>query len=386
MKSSGSFQPNGRDGRAGFGAMGASVDCSGGRWLGGWLGQLIGRLARPRIGRSPGDWWIGWRGRGRSRGRSLAREDELDIAAPRRSREQHALQRGGAQKAALHVRKDGAQPAGAEADRDGVEIRAGGTVLRGLGEMAAETEHDANGVQHCGDARGHGPGGRIRLGIVGRGRTGSGGGALHPAVIGLLGVFVKLNNGLIDPGRVSPSSHVHSGARRWAAPAGRLLLVHGVLADALRGAWPQGWHRAGRGEASKVLRRCRRMHTKHADTTGATASARAPRVRLCDGRREAPRRPQAHSRVQRASRLYLRESCLLCRGPHRCRPGSSRVWRRGLAVRGEGRGSFRGLRQLCPAVRGAGQAEILAQCHAFILRPEKTAPLQFRDDHVDEIG
>ena len=26
------------------------------------------------------------------------------------------------------------------------------------------------------------------------------------------------------------------------------------------------------------------------------------------------------------------ESCLLCRGPHRCRAGSSRVWRRGLAM------------------------------------------------------
>ena len=46
------------------------------------------------------------------------------------------------------------QPAGAEAGRDGVEVGAGGAVRRGLGEMAAEAEQDANGVQQGGDAGG----------------------------------------------------------------------------------------------------------------------------------------------------------------------------------------------------------------------------------------
>ena len=64
------------------------------------------------------------------------------------------------------------QPAGAEADRDGVEVVAGGAVRRGLGEMAAEAEHDVQGVQQGGDGRGNGPRrhalpGPIRLGIGG---------------------------------------------------------------------------------------------------------------------------------------------------------------------------------------------------------------------------
>ena len=151
MKSSGSFQPAGRDGRAGFGATGASAGCAGGASAdcsaGGSAGGSAG-AAGVAVG-------------------ALARCDELDIAAPRRAREQHALQRGGTQEAALQVREDRVQPAGAEADRDGVEVGAGGAVLRGLGEMAAEAEQDANGVQQCGDARGHGPAGPIRLGIGG---------------------------------------------------------------------------------------------------------------------------------------------------------------------------------------------------------------------------
>ena len=46
-----------------------------------------------------------------------------------------------------------AQPAGAEARRDGVEVGAGGAALRGLGEMAAVAEQDADGVQHAYDER-----------------------------------------------------------------------------------------------------------------------------------------------------------------------------------------------------------------------------------------
>ncbi len=87
------------------------------------------------------------------RGRALARGDEADIPAARRTLEQDALQRGGAQQAALQVREDRIQPAGAEAGSDGVEVGAGGAARRGLGEMAAEAEQDANGVQQGGDAR-----------------------------------------------------------------------------------------------------------------------------------------------------------------------------------------------------------------------------------------
>ena len=130
MNSSGSFQPAGRDGRGTPSAR-----------------QAPRPVARP-VAR-PAD--------GRRRGRALARCGEADIPAPRRACEQHALQRRGAQDAALQVREDRIQPAGAEADRDGVEVGAGGAMRRGLGEMAAVAEQDANGVQQCGDARGHGP-------------------------------------------------------------------------------------------------------------------------------------------------------------------------------------------------------------------------------------
>ena len=52
--------------------------------------------------------------------------------------------------------------------------------LRGRGEMAAEAEQDADGVEQGGDAHGHGAAGPVRLGIGGRGRTGCGdGGASH---------------------------------------------------------------------------------------------------------------------------------------------------------------------------------------------------------------
>jgi hypothetical protein len=95
-----------------------------------------------------GKWQIGglriaWRHR--CRRRALARKDELDIAALRRPREQHALQRGGTHDAALQVGEDRVKPPGAKASRDGVEVGARGAVLYGLGEMAAEAEQNANG-------------------------------------------------------------------------------------------------------------------------------------------------------------------------------------------------------------------------------------------------
>jgi len=48
-------------------------------------------------------------------------------------------------------------------------------VRGGLGEVPAEAEQDANGVQQGGDALGHGPAGVIRLRILGWVRTGCGG-------------------------------------------------------------------------------------------------------------------------------------------------------------------------------------------------------------------
>ena len=153
------FQPAGRVGRGvGVRATGGSADCGG----------------RPRRLAAAG---IGWRGR--CRGGALARSGEADVAAPRRPREQYTLQRHGAQDAALQMREDGIQPPGAEAGGDGVEVGAGGALGGGLGEVAAETEQDADGVQQGGDARGHGSGGAIRLGILVRGGTGRGGLGVH---------------------------------------------------------------------------------------------------------------------------------------------------------------------------------------------------------------
>ena len=193
MKSSGSFQPAGRDGRAvALRAAGASAGCT---EAGGSAGAAGGAVAR-------------------SRGAT-----KLDIAAPRRARKQYALQRGGTQDAALQVRDDCVQPAGAEARRDGVEVGAGGAALRGLGEMAAVAEQDANGVQQCGDARGDGPPGPVRLGIGGRGRTGGGGRVVvHPVSLTVLAAFCQRN---YRPGPVLGESRdrlISHRTRRWAGP------------------------------------------------------------------------------------------------------------------------------------------------------------------------
>ena len=102
----------GRDGRgAGLRATGCFGRLRGGGGLAGCrrgsADRSADRLARP----------AGWVAVARSGGWT-----KLDIPAPRRAREQHALQRGGAQDAALQVREDRIQPAGAEAGRDGVEV------------------------------------------------------------------------------------------------------------------------------------------------------------------------------------------------------------------------------------------------------------------------
>ena len=154
------------------------------RWclVRGWhFGRLLCCRHLGRLFRRLSGWRIAWRGRGR--GRALARCDEVDIATLGGALEQYALQCGGAQQAALQMREDRAHPPGAEAGRDGVEVGTGGAMLRGCGEMAAEAEHDADGVQQGGDARGHGADGPIPLGIVGGGRAGCGNrGVLHGSI------------------------------------------------------------------------------------------------------------------------------------------------------------------------------------------------------------
>jgi hypothetical protein len=119
-------------------------------------------------------------------------------------------------------------------------VRAPVVGVRGSADDPA-AEQDANGVQQRGDSGGHGPAGQIRLGIGRGGRTGSGGGGvLHPTFIILLVLFVNYIDVRADPGRVSPSSHRHSGrdrGRRRHGPAiasaradgRRLELVHGGL-------------------------------------------------------------------------------------------------------------------------------------------------------------
>ena len=212
MNSSGSFQPAGRDGRAAASARRAP------RRIALCDGLLCGRL--------PGGRRSGWRGR--CRGRALARCGETDIAAPRRAGEQHALQRHGAQDAALQVREDRTQPPGAEAGRDRIEVGAGGAGRRGLGEMAAEAEQDANGVQQCGDAGGHGSGGGpIRLGIGVRRRTGRGGGVLHAALLTLLAACCQRNYRPVSVPGEFQHRLIPLRVRRWAVPVGRLLWCMG---------------------------------------------------------------------------------------------------------------------------------------------------------------
>ena len=123
MKSSGSFQPAGRDGRAS--ACGLA---------GAWRAVRAGRLlARAVVARA------------------VRRIDDVDVAAGGGAGEQEALQRGGAQDAAVEVGEDGGEIGGAEAGGDGGEVGGGGAVVDGVEEMAAVAEQDADGVEEQGD-------------------------------------------------------------------------------------------------------------------------------------------------------------------------------------------------------------------------------------------
>jgi hypothetical protein len=80
------------------------------------------------------------------------------------TREQHMLQRGGTEDAAVQVGQDGGEVGGSEARRNGGEGRGSGAMADGVEQMAAVAEQDADGVEHKGDALGHGVAGPIRLG------------------------------------------------------------------------------------------------------------------------------------------------------------------------------------------------------------------------------
>ncbi len=63
------------------------------------------------------------------------------------AREEHVLQRGGAQDATVEVGQDGGQVGGAEAGRDGWECWGIGAVPDGGVEMQAVAEQDADGTE-----------------------------------------------------------------------------------------------------------------------------------------------------------------------------------------------------------------------------------------------
>ena len=94
-------------------------------------------------------WWLGlgvrWCGRWFV-GAGAAGHD-FDVSAGFGAREEHVLQRGGAQDASVEVGEDGGEVGGAEACRDGGECGGGGAVADGGEEMAAVAEQDADGAE-----------------------------------------------------------------------------------------------------------------------------------------------------------------------------------------------------------------------------------------------
>ena len=91
--------------------------------------------------------------------------DELDVVAGGGAGEQDALERGGAEDAAVEVGEDGGEVGGAEAGGDGVEVGGGRALADGIYEVAAVVEQDADGVEQDPDVVGHSGGGVILCGI-----------------------------------------------------------------------------------------------------------------------------------------------------------------------------------------------------------------------------
>ena len=124
------------------------------------------------------------------------------------TREQHMLQRGGTEDAAVQVGQDGGEVGGTEARRNGGEGRGSGAMADGVEQMAAVAEQDADGVEHKGDALGHGVAGPIRLGLGRRGGPGRG---------GFVGFHVRINNSLLTErqGLFSVRAVWQKATRRW---------------------------------------------------------------------------------------------------------------------------------------------------------------------------
>ncbi len=121
-----------------------------------------------------GHWLLGLRGGWHGLwfiGGGVAGHD-FDVSTGRGTREQEALQGGGALDASVEVGENGGEVGGAEGGRDGGECGGGGAVPDGRQEMAAVAEQDANCVEHGCDVLGHGGAGLILWGIWRRGWTG----------------------------------------------------------------------------------------------------------------------------------------------------------------------------------------------------------------------
>jgi hypothetical protein len=91
--------------------------------------------------------------------------DEIDVATGGGAGEEDALERGGAEDAAVEVGEDGGEVAGAETRGDGFEVWCGGALAGGVDEVAAVVEQDADGVEDDGDVVGDGAGAVVLLGI-----------------------------------------------------------------------------------------------------------------------------------------------------------------------------------------------------------------------------
>ena len=131
-----------------------------------------------------------------------ATHDEVDVFAGGGAREEHALERRGAQEASVQVGEDGGEVGGAETRRYGAEVGGGGALADRVDEVAAVGEQDADGVEQDVDVTGRSGGGVILCGIW-RGGDGLrvGHGVVHARVLAKRGkcgqeYFPKRRRGL----------------------------------------------------------------------------------------------------------------------------------------------------------------------------------------------
>ena len=141
MKSSGSFQPAGRDARK------VGLRAGGGRRLVADFGACRGGFGFRRAG---------------------AALDDVDVLAGGGAGEQDTLERDAAQDASVEVGEDGGEVGCAEAGGDGVEVGGGGALADSVDEVAAVAEQVTDDVEED-------------LDVVGR--SGGGGGVVHWAAV-----------------------------------------------------------------------------------------------------------------------------------------------------------------------------------------------------------